>query len=70
MDDACTAVAETLDNQYGKVLELLPEGEELFLRSGVGCHDGIVGEKTVPTDLNSQAGYTLISEKPVIVEDL
>ena len=70
MCEACEAVAETLDAEYCKVLELLPGGDEVFLRQGVGWQEGLVGNATVPTDLDSQAGYTLISEKPVIVDDL
>ena len=70
MHDAAVAVAETLDNDYAKVLELLPDGDEVFLRQGVGWKDGLVGEATVPTDLDSQAGYTLLSEEPIIVDDL
>ena len=70
MHDASVAVAETLGNDYCKVLELVPGGSEVFLRQGVGWRDGLVGSATVPTDLDSQAGYTLISEEPVIVDDL
>lgn len=70
MHDASVAVAEELDNDYCKVLELLPGGDEVFLRQGVGWREGLVGNATVPTDLDSQAGYTLISEEPIIVEDL
>ncbi|WP_135306482.1 sensor histidine kinase, partial [Haloarcula amylovorans] len=40
------------------------------LRQGVGWQDGLVGNATVPTDLDSQAGYTLISEEPIVVDDL
>ena len=29
-----------------------------------------LGETTIPCDLNSQAGYTLLSDEPVVVEDL
>ena len=70
MHDAAAAVAENLDNDYCKVLELLPGGDEVFLRQGVGWQEGLVGNATVPTDLDSQAGYTLISEEPIIVGDL
>ncbi|MFC6824102.1 PAS domain-containing protein [Halopelagius fulvigenes] len=70
MHDASVAVAETLGNEYAKVLELLPGGEEVFLRQGVGWRDGLVGSATVPTDRDSQAGYTLLSEAPVVVDDL
>ncbi|SEW30099.1 ATP-binding protein [Natrinema salifodinae] len=70
MHDVTVAVADTLDNEYCKVLELLPDGDEVFLRQGVGWREGLVGSATVPTDRDSQAGYTLISEEPVIVDDL
>ncbi|TYL40006.1 histidine kinase [Natronococcus pandeyae] len=70
MHDAAVAVAETLDNEYAKVLELLPGGDEVFLRQGVGWRDGLVGNATVSTDSDSQAGYTLLSEEPIVVDDL
>lgn len=70
MHDATVAIAETLDSDYAKVLELLPGGDEMLLRQGVGWRDGLVGDATVPTDVDSQAGYTLLSEEPVIVDDL
>ncbi len=69
-DEAIEAVADTLNSDYCKVLERLPNGEELLLRSGCGWKDGYVGEATVETDVRSQAGYTLISETPVVVDDL
>ena len=68
--DATVAVSATLEADYCKVLETLPVGEELLLREGVGWQEGLVGETAVPTDLGSQAGYTLLSEEPVVVEDL
>jgi len=70
MHEAAASVAETLNCEYAKVLELLPSGEEVLLRQGVGWQDGLVGQATVPTDLESQAGYTLISEEPIVVDDM
>jgi len=70
MHDAAVAVAETLDNDYCKVLELLPGGDEVFLQQGVGWDDGYIGNATISIDLDSQAGYTLISDEPIIVDDL
>lgn len=67
--DSTEAVAETLDTEYCEILELLPPGDELLLREGVGWRDGLVGTATVPTKQGSQAGYTLLTEKPVIVDD-
>ncbi|MFC7214635.1 ATP-binding protein [Saliphagus sp. GCM10025334] len=70
MHDATVELVETLDAEYAKVLELLPDGEAVLLRQGVGWDDGLVGTGTVPTDQDSQAGYTLLTEEPVVVDDL
>ena len=68
-EQACDLVAQQLQVEYTKVLELTDQ-ETLLLRSGVGWQPGLVGQATIGTNLNSQAGYTLASAKPVIVEDL
>lgn len=70
MDEAVALVAETLGVEYCKVLELLPSGDALLLRAGVGWRSGCVGHATVGTNTSSQAGYTLLSGGPVIVTDL
>ncbi len=70
MNDAVTLVARVLAVEYCKVLELLPNGEALQLRAGVGWKERLVGRATVPAGTESQAGYTLLSPEPVIVEDL
>ena len=49
---------------------LAAQGDALLLRAGVGWKDGYVGRATVGAGLNSQAGYTLLSSEPVVVEDL
>src|SRR5205085_3902942 len=70
MDEAASLVTRMLGVKYCKILELLPEGDALLLRAGVGWKDGYVGRATVGAGLNSQAGYTLLSSEPVVVEDL
>ena len=70
LDEAVHLVAQTLEVEYCKVLELLPDGNALLLRSGVGWKEGVVGHGTVSAGTESQAGYTLLSDGPVIVEDL
>jgi PAS domain S-box-containing protein len=70
MKRAVTEVAETLGVDFSKVLELLPDGKELLLRVGVGWKKGYVGRARVSAGANSQAGYTLLSEEPVIAENL
>ncbi len=70
MDETTAIVAQTLEVEYCKVLELLPNGDALLLRAGVGWQEGLVGQATTGTGIDSQAGYTLLSNGPVIVEDL
>ncbi|MFQ5799074.1 MAG: PAS domain S-box protein, partial [Bacteroidota bacterium] len=70
MDETVALVAQTLAVEYCKVLELLPDGNALLLRAGVGWKEGYVRHATVPAKNDSQAGYTLICSGPVIVEDL
>jgi len=70
LDAAVGLLASSLGVEYAKVLELLPGGEHLLLRSGVGWREGLVGAATVGAGLDSQAGYTLVSDHPVVVEDL
>ncbi len=69
-DSAVRTIADTLDVKFCKVLELLPGGEELRLRAGVGWQEGLVGSATVGAQLDSQAGYTLAAGEPVLVDDL
>jgi GAF domain-containing protein len=70
MDEAVEVVAEVLAVEYCKILELVPDDTALLLRAGVGWKEGLVGTATVGTNLQSQAGYALISTGPVVVEDL
>ncbi len=70
MDDAVVLVAQALEVEYCKILELLPDGETLLLRAGVGWMEGLVGQATIGTESDSQAGYTLLSNEPIVVEDL
>ena len=70
MDEVVERVAEGLRADYCKVLELRPDEDDLLLRAGVGWKDGYVGTATVGTERDSQAGYTLLQEQPVVVRDL
>ena len=69
-DRAVRDVAETLSVDYCKLLQLMPNRREMLLVAGVGWQEGLVGAAIVPSGSNSQAGYTLQTSAPVIVEDL
>ncbi|QSW99231.1 PAS domain-containing protein [Haloterrigena alkaliphila] len=67
--EATAAVAETLGTEYASVLEVVP-GDDALLRHGVGWPNELVGTATVSTDPDSQSGYALRRDRPVIVDDL
>jgi hypothetical protein len=70
-DVAIYLICEVLDVELAKILRQPSPGERLTIVAGCGWHeDVVVGETTVPADLDSQAGYTLLSDTPVVVEDL
>lgn len=70
IDEALVLVTQTLSVQFGKYLELLPDGDHLLLRAGVGYQEGCVGHTILGAGTSSQAGYTLRSHDPVVAEDL
>lgn len=70
MDRVVREVQQTLDTDLCKILELQPDGDELLLRAGIGWREGLVGTVSVPSGPDSQAGFTLAAEGPVVVEDL
>ncbi|HEX9872418.1 MAG TPA: PAS domain-containing protein, partial [Candidatus Tectomicrobia bacterium] len=69
-DETVDLVAHTLAVEYCKVLQLLPDGKALRLQAGVGWKAGLVGHALVDAGADSQAGYSLLTKEPVIVEDL
>lgn len=67
---AAEKVADTLQVELTKILRLKEDRSKLKLVAGVGWDDGLVGKAIVPSGINSQAGYTLHTAGPVIVENL
>jgi len=70
LDYVVRNVQQVLGSDLCKILELQPGGEVFLLRAGVGWRDGEVGERLVPSEVGSQAGFTLQSRSAVIVDDL
>jgi diguanylate cyclase (GGDEF)-like protein len=63
---AAHTLAETLQTELSAVLERLEDGGEFRIRAGCGYDPSVGSVRVVPT---SQAGYTLRTDGPVIVED-
>jgi diguanylate cyclase (GGDEF)-like protein/PAS domain S-box-containing protein len=69
MQEAVAGAARMLDAEISAVWEFLPDEHSLVLRSGIGWPDTEVGRLRYPAGEGSQAGYTLLSGAPVVVED-
>ena len=68
MDEAVDLVAETLGQEFSKVLEFRRDEDDLLLEAGHGWDESVLGSATFETERGSQAGYTLLSREPVVVE--
>jgi PAS domain S-box-containing protein len=70
MDEAVVLAAHTLNVEYSMILELLADGTALQLRAGVGWKAEAMGRASMGANSDSLAGYTLLANRPVIVDDL
>lgn len=70
LSEAVTLVAKTLEVEYCKILEFLPDTQGLRLRSGAGWPEEMVGKVILNASNDSHASYTLRTGEPTIVEDL
>ena len=70
LSQAAERIALTLGVGYTKILELQSGGSGLRLVAGVGWRPGFVGNAVIGVGRRSQAGFTLMTHTPVIVEDL
>ena len=68
MDESLKLIASILEQEYCKIMELMPDGNFL-LRAEIGWKPEFVGKHVVGGEKGSQAGYTLLSRMPVIVDN-
>ncbi|HEX6987115.1 MAG TPA: ATP-binding protein [Planctomycetaceae bacterium] len=69
MDEIVARVTATLRVECGRISELLPDGQSLLLRAGVGWRPGVLGAAAVPADPALLTGYSIAAAAPVVVED-
>ena len=67
---AAALAGQGLGVKRAKVLELLPPGDKLLIRAGIGWEPDVVGHATIDADRASPAGYALLTGEPVASEDL
>ena len=70
LDRACALVAEGLEIEQAKVLEWIPDSEQLLVRAGIGWGPDVVGKVTLGAEEQSPAGFALKTGEPTISEDL
>lgn len=68
LDRTVQLVADALGNTLCQVLELEPDGTSFVMRAGVGWPEDVIGQARIGRE--GQAGYTVRTGQPVIVEDL
>jgi GAF domain-containing protein len=62
--------SEGLEAEFCKVLEYQPKEGRFLVTAGVGWGPDVIGVATVGADIESPAGYALITGKPVISNHL
>jgi two-component sensor histidine kinase len=66
LQEASRLVAEGLGTGFCKVLEYLPQEDQLLVRAGVGWREGVVGHAKLDAGTGSPAGYALKTGMPMI----
>lgn len=71
MQMAATQLVTILEVEFSKILEIIPDSNRMILRAGIGWQPDVkLNETTISAGTRSQAGFTLLTNQPVIVEDL
>lgn len=70
LDKAVEAASAALEVPLTKILAFEDAADKLKLVAGIGWEDGLVGAASVGIDQDSQAGFTLLANALVIVDDL
>lgn len=70
LQEATRLVSEAMDIDLVKVLQLLPDGQDLVMRAGVNWKPGVVGHAKIPAHEGSPAGHALRTDQAVISEDI
>ena len=68
--EACRIVAEALGTRRAKILEIQDNGQQLFVRAGVGWAPDVVGQLRLPMAECSSETYSIKEGRPVITRDV
>lgn len=70
LTEACRLVAEALDADLAKVVEIEAAAQTGFVRAGVGWNDGIVGKTRFSLRGRSSEAFAIREGKPVFTRDI
>jgi two-component sensor histidine kinase len=70
LNRTATLVAEGLEAEFCKILEYHPLEKRFLVTAGIGWEPDVIGVATVGADIESPAGFALITGKPVISNHL
>lgn len=70
LNKAVMLVAQVLEIELCGFWKLLPNNSTLLLEAGTGWQNELVGSALVGTQADSHLGYTLLTQNPVLIEDL
>lgn len=68
MEHAVELVAATLQADYARILEVLPDGTNLLQRAGIGWRPELVGTAAISVE-NTQAKYLIETNEDMIIDD-
>jgi signal transduction histidine kinase len=69
LQHAVRIVAQTLDVEFARIMELSEDRSSLTLRAGVGWQPELVGTFVTPFDPQTHVGHALLANEPVTSED-
>jgi PAS domain S-box-containing protein len=70
LDEACRIIADALDVDLAKVIEIDRGSNTGLVRAGFGWKPGIVGKKRVDLNEHSSEAYAIEKAEPVITNDI
>jgi hypothetical protein len=70
LDQTAELTAEGLEAEFCKILEYQPRARRFLVTAGIGWDPDVIGVATVEADIESPAGFALLTGKPVISNHL
>lgn len=70
LTEGCRLIAEELETDLAKVIEIEPKRETGFVRAGIGWNKGIVGHERISLTERSSEAYAIARAEPVITNDI